>query len=152
MIRDATQDDLPRLRALQEAALEEPWPQLLALAVREGGPCALVSATSDGTPVGYALAVAGGPDDPGSREGADQAVAYIAEIAVAPAHRREGRASALLEAVADRFADRDAVRLTARADDESALAFYRANGFEAVSTIADHYQDETDGVLLGRRP
>jgi len=154
--REATPADLPRLRALQ-GHLAAPWPDLLDVAVDDtpaGGPLALVAEAGRagpadaGEPVGYALVV---PDDPETDDGtADSARGvYIAELVVAPDHRREGHGSTLLDALAARFSGYDRLRLTTRADDERALAFYRATGFRVLDDLPDHYE-AGDGLLLGR--
>lgn len=155
-IREATHADLPRLRALQ-AHLAAPWPDLLDVAVDDtpaGGPLALVVETGragsadTGGPVGYVLVV---PDDPETDDSTADSTrgVYVAELVVAPDHRREGHGSTLLDALASRFPGYDRLRLTARADDERALAFYRANGFRVLEDLPDHYED-ADGLLLVR--
>ncbi|PSQ11980.1 N-acetyltransferase [Halobacteriales archaeon QS_5_70_15] len=153
-VREARPDDLPRLSAVRAASLREAPPLLLEVAVRGAG-LVLVAAepgAADATdvtgaptatradPVGYALAM---------RDGEGEA-AYLAELAVAPARRRRGHGSALLSALLDRLADHDELRLTARADDDRARAFYEAAGFEPRRELPDHYGDG-DGVLYGRR-
>jgi ribosomal-protein-alanine N-acetyltransferase len=80
----------------------------------------------------------------------ERAVAYLAELAVAPGHRRRGHGSALLSAVLDRLADHDELRLTTRAADDRARAFYEAAGFERLRRLPGHYADG-DGLLYGRR-
>jgi len=136
MIREATSADLPALLAIQGATLSEPWPGLLRASI-DGPSLVLVDAGPDGEPLGYALVVQ-----------ADE-VAYIAELAVAPAAQDEGRGSQLLDALLDRLRSEGAgtVRLTARADDQGLHAFYADHGFAVRERIPDHYEDG-DGVLL----
>ncbi|MFB6143293.1 MAG: GNAT family N-acetyltransferase [Halorientalis sp.] len=139
MIRAARPADLPRLRAIQLATLAEPWDGLLEPVI-EGPPVALVAVPDQETaPVGYAVALQG------------DGTAYLAELAVAPGHRRTGHGSALLAALDDRLADRGCarVRLTVRADDEGARAFYAAAGFTEDARLSDHYEDG-DAVVLSR--
>lgn len=152
--REARPADLPRLRALQ-GYLARPLPALLTVAVADDpsgdGPIALVTDAAGGhtaEPVGYGLALPGGPvEDVGQREG--RGCIHVAELVVAPGYRREGRGSALLDAMEETVSGRDALRLTARSDDGGALAFYRSNGFRAVGTLPEHYGDD-DGVVLVR--
>jgi ribosomal-protein-alanine N-acetyltransferase len=137
MIRLAHPDDLPRLRAVQAASLAEPWPDLLEPAIDGAG--VVVVATPDAerddsgteTPVGYAVALA------------DEESAYLAEIAVAPEHRREGWGSRLLDDLCARLAASGVGRLTltVRLDDEGARAFYDAHGFRVRSLVPEHYAD-----------
>jgi ribosomal-protein-alanine N-acetyltransferase len=140
VIRTVRPTDLPVLRAIQATALREPWPDLLATAATgRGGPLALVAIDARSPPVGYALAVPG------------ESTAYLAELAVAPGRRGEGRGSALLSAVTDRLADAgcETVWLTARADDRRTLSFYRERGFTVRERLPGHYADG-DGVELVR--
>ncbi|MFC7228176.1 GNAT family N-acetyltransferase [Salinirubellus salinus] len=143
MIRDATDADLPRLETIRAVALPDSSARLLAFGVR-GPAVALVAVeTPARSPVGYALVL---PDEAGR-------VAYLAELAVAPGHRRRGHGRALLEAAARRVADHDRLELTTRAADDRARAFYRDAGFDLVERLPAHYEtaDRTqDGVRLGR--
>ncbi len=136
MIREAKSGDYPALRAIQESALSDPWPDLLELGV-DGPPLVLVLATE--RPIAYALVV---PDD---------AVAYVAEFAVAPPRQGQGHGSKLMAALLDRLREDgvETVRLTARADDERARSFYATFGFDVVDEVPDHY-DDGDGVVLAR--
>ena len=138
MIRPAVPADEPRLRAIQSAALDDPWPELLGVAV-DGTPRVLVVDEGEG-PLGYTLTV---PDRP---------VAYVAEVAVAPGSQGTGRGSQLLGTLLDRLrADGfDTVRLTARADDERARSFYDGFDFAVVDDLPGHYSDGGDGVVLAR--
>jgi ribosomal-protein-alanine N-acetyltransferase len=124
------------LRRIQTAALSDPWPELLELSLGEPS-LVLVRETDD--PVGYALVVPDGD------------VAYLAELAVAPAHQGVGHGTALMEALLERLADDgvETVRLTARADDERVHEFYRQFGFAVVDEVPDHY-DDADGLLFER--
>ena len=137
MIRPARPADETRLRAIQSAALDEPWQDLLAVAIK-GAPVLLVRDPGAG-PVAYALLVT------------DHPTAYLAELAVAPPAQRQGHGTALLTAVLDRvraagFAE---LRLTARADDERARSFYDDFDFTVADRLPDHF-DHGDGVLLVR--
>ena len=138
MIRPAVPADEPRLRAIQSAALDDPWPELLDVAV-DGDPGVLVVDESEG-PVAYALTV---PDHP---------VAYVAELAVAPAMQGQGHGSRLLGTLLDELRDGgfEEVRLTARADDERVRSFYDRFGFGVEDDLPDHYGDGGAGVLLVR--
>jgi ribosomal-protein-alanine N-acetyltransferase len=139
VIRPATPEDRAALRAIQEAALAHPSPDLLAAGLA-GPPLLVVSEGADGL-VGYVLAVL-----------ADEE-AYLAELAVAPAHQREGHGSALLAAALDACRDRgvERLRLTARADAAGARAFYREHGFTVVEELPEFYADG-DAVAMARPP
>ena len=138
MIRPARPTDESRLRAIQSAALDDPWPELLDVAV-EGAPQVLVADEGKG-PIAYTLTV---PDHP---------VAYVAELAVAPGLQGQGYGSELFETLLDdlREEEFEEVRLTARADDDRVRSFYDGFGFDVEADLPDHYDDGGAGVLLVR--
>lgn len=151
MTRLARPDDLPRLHAIQTVSLAEPWPDLLEPAIDGAGVVVVATAGADGQgadasesepdePVGYAVAL---PD-------ADRA--YIPEIAVAPAHRRAGHGSQLLDELFARLSAEgiEQVTLTVRLGDEDARAFYDAHGFRVRSLVPEHFADG-DALRLTRR-
>ena len=139
MIRPARTADLPHLRAIQTASLAEPWDGLLEPAI-DGPPVVFVVTDEADQPRGYAVAI---PQD---------TVAYLAELAVAPGYRGDGRGSRLLASLCDRLAADgfEALELTVRADDERARDFYDTNGFVEQERLPDHYEDG-DGLLLARQ-
>ncbi|WP_115862987.1 GNAT family N-acetyltransferase [Halorussus litoreus] len=137
MIRDATVEDGDRLRDLQ-TNLREPNPPLLDYAV-EGPPVVLVS-TASNTPVGYLVAFHDGE------------TGYVAEITVAPTHRREGRARRLLVAAFDRLRSKGCseIRLTVHPENGPARQLYDSLGFEEVGRENEYYEDGSEGIALGR--
>lgn len=148
-IREARPADASVINAIQCESLAAPWPELLDVALSAASsPSApelawCLVANSEGKLVGYALGIDG-----------DQC--YLAEIAVDPNHRREGYASALLEAVIDRT-DCEEIWLTARVGDSDARAFYEHHGFQVIERLPGHFErkDDTngvrDGLLLSKR-
>ena len=134
-IRPGRPADRPALAPAQ-AALADPAPDLLAAMLEAEGPgFVLVAVAPD--PVGYLAAIPG-------------PAVYVPELAVRPDRQREGHGSALLAALVSRHPDRE-VRLTVAADDETARAFYRAQGFEVVERLPDRF-DDRDGLALRRPP
>jgi ribosomal-protein-alanine N-acetyltransferase len=160
-VRPARPADAPALRRLQ-SHLREPSPDLLAAAVDAlDGPlpspfdCRVVVAGGGGrededwdgdggetagsdalasTPVGYLLAVAGEPT-------------HVAELVVAPAHRRAGHGRALLASlVADRPAG-TRVTLTVAPGNDAARALYGTLGFAVVDEEPDAF-DDGPGLVL----
>lgn len=129
MIRPATGADLPALYALQ-SQLDRPSPELLERCV-EGVGIVLVS-TADGRPVGYLLAI----DGPNA--------IHAAELTVEPDHRREGRASTLLDRLLSRATrtNRNRVTLAVHPENEAARRCYRDLGFEVEERRAEFYGDE----------
>jgi ribosomal-protein-alanine N-acetyltransferase len=132
-VRPARPDDGPALARLQ-SHLAEPSPALLAGALDATGvdglaaATVLVSTADCDDPVGYLLAVPG------------DGTAYVAELVVAPAHRRNGRASALLEACAA-AADADRLTVTVAPGNEAARSLYERRGFERVRRLPDFFAD-----------
>jgi ribosomal-protein-alanine N-acetyltransferase len=132
-VRAARPTDADRIRELQ-SFLRQPNPDLLEYGLAVGS--ALVSA-ADGRPVGYLL-----PVDAPSRPGV-----HVAELAVDPDHRREGRARGLLSAVIGEATG--PVTLQAHPDNDAALALYDGLGFAVVDRRADAYADG-DALVLRR--
>lgn len=137
MIRPARPADRERLRDLQ-TNLREPNPPLLDYAV-EGPPVVLVS-TASNIPVGYLVAFHDGE------------TGYVAEIAVGPTHRREGRARRLLSTAFDRLRSEGCseIRLTVHPESEAARRLYDSLGFEEVGREEDFYEDGSDAITMGR--
>lgn len=121
-VRPARPGDRPAVAALQRR-LPEPAPELLAPAA--GGEL-LVSTVETGV-VGYLLWFPGEP-------------AYVAELAVAPEHRDEGRGTALFRALFERLPVGHAVTLRVAAENEGAIRLYRRLGFERTATLPAAYE------------
>lgn len=136
-IRNGEPGDLDRLREIQQAALDEPWEQLLATAA--DGPLSLI-VLAEPEPVGYAILIPGPDGD-----------VYVPELAIDPARHREGLGTTLLQGLCETVADDgyDRVQLTAQASDDGAQQFYRENGFEAVERLPDEYESG-DGIRFVR--
>jgi [ribosomal protein S18]-alanine N-acetyltransferase len=92
----------------------------------------------DGTVVGYAVASYAGD------------IAELQRIGVAPAMRRTGVASALLDEVVAEGPATGANRLLleVRDDNAGALAFYAARGFIEIDRRPGYYRDGTTAVVL----
>ena len=152
-VRDARPADREPLLALQRS-LPRPNPDLLRAALDDVGRV-LVSTAAD-VPVGYLLALGrtAAPDDPSDRRAAvdatgDQTGAYVAELAVAPAHRREGRATGLLAALRDDL-EGGWVTLTVAPDNEPARRCYEADGFRELRREPAFF-DGDPALVMGRR-
>ena len=138
MIRAARPADAPTLARLQ-TLLPEPSPGLLESALDDDAmtpATALVSTANADTPVAYLLAV---PGD----------AVYVAELVVAPNHRREGRARALLDACAGRAGPDATLTVTVAPGNEAARSCYRACGFEEDGRVPDFF-DGGDAVQYRR--
>ena len=136
-VRRGRPADLPALRRLQ-SALREPSPQLLGHALAPGGGAGasvFVSTAAD-RPVGYLLAV----------DGED---VHVAELVVAPDHRRQGRADELLGTLLAAVADGRRITLLVAPDNAPALSLYRSRGFERAGRREAFYDGEP-ALLLAR--
>ena len=143
MIRAATPADVDAVARLEAESLGiDAWSRAL---VEDGITGALPTihylvAEDDGEVTAYAVA---------------SIVADIAElqrIAVAPAARRRGIATALLAEVVDRARKSKADRLLVevRETNEEALAFYAASGFVEVDRRPRYYRDGATAVVMRR--
>ncbi|PSQ23171.1 N-acetyltransferase [Halobacteriales archaeon QS_9_67_17] len=142
-VRPVTPADAPAVRALQEV-LDHRAPRLLDAALDANtavGEVLVVETDGDGI-VGYALAVPGATN-------ADPTTVYLAELAVAPPARRAGHATALVEAVAARYAGYDELRVVVAVDDAAARSFYDTTGFRDRALLPDRF-DGDGGRLLVR--
>jgi len=123
-VREVRGSDAAALGTLQ-SYLERPSPGLLQFGLASGS----ILVTVDGVdePVGYLLYVRGD-------------ATHVAELVVAPARRREGRARALLGALFERVDGR--VTVAVAPDNDPALACYRALGFEHDARLPTFYDGE----------
>ncbi|HEU4811336.1 MAG TPA: ribosomal protein S18-alanine N-acetyltransferase [Nocardioides sp.] len=141
MIRSAATGDVPAIADLELDNLGiDAWSEgLIAEGVSGLLPTVrYLVAEVDGEVVGYAAA---------------SIVADIAElqrIAVDPGHRRRGLAAGLLDAVTGLAREEDAERLLleVREDNDGALAFYAASGFEEIDRRRRYYRDGATAVVL----
>jgi len=142
-VRPATAADLAAVVRLEREGLGvDAWSEgLIAEGIAGALPTiSYLVAEVDGRVVGHAVA---------------SVVADLAElqrIAVDPAHRRTGLASALLDAVVALARDGGAERvlLEVREDNAGALAFYAARGFAEIDRRPRYYRDGTTAVVMQR--
>jgi ribosomal-protein-alanine N-acetyltransferase len=144
VIRPAATADVDAVVELEQTCLgDDAWSRGL---VQQGIADALPTvsylvAELDGTVVGHAVTSAAGED------------AELQRIAVAPAHRRAGIASALLAEVERRAQEQGATRLLleVREDNATAAAFYETRGFAEVGRRRGYYRDGAAAVVLGKK-
>ncbi|WP_410766654.1 GNAT family N-acetyltransferase [Haloferax sp. DFSO60] len=130
-VRRASPDERARLSSLQKL-LSHPSSDLLDSWPTVG--TVLVSVDSDDAPVGYLLAIGD----------------HLAELAVAPGFRREGRGTDLIDAY---HAQRPDSQLTLFVYPENAVAraCYESLGFEVDGRVADAFAGE-EGIRMIRQP
>lgn len=143
-IRVATPDDLEALVDLEEVCEgTAAWSRALI----EEGVAGRLPSTS------WLIATAEAPDEPPAGYAVLAVVDDVAElqrIGVAPARRRTGIASALLDEVLARGTVLGATRilLEVREDNDPALALYAAAGFTEIARRARYYPDGTTAVVM----
>jgi ribosomal-protein-alanine N-acetyltransferase len=142
-VEEATAGDLPAIAALEVTCLgDDAWSEgLLAEGVTGGLPTiSYLVARGPAGVVGHAVASYAGD------------VAELQRITVDPAERRQGIATALLDAVVARAAraGADGLLLEVREDNDVALAFYAARGFGEVDRRRRYYRDGATAVVLRR--
>ncbi|MEN3283681.1 MAG: [ribosomal protein S18]-alanine N-acetyltransferase [Solirubrobacteraceae bacterium] len=141
-IRRLTYADLPQVIAIERRAFPTPWS--LAMFVLElskpGGVC--LAARRDGGLAGYLIC---------SRY---DTVWHIMNIAVDPARRRTGVATALLLELFERVGDDNArFTLEVRTSNASAIDLYERFGFRTAGTRRRYYQDNgEDALIMWRTP
>lgn len=141
-IRRLTYSDLPQVVAIERRAFPTPWS--LAMFVLElskpSGVC--LAGLRDGELVGYVIC---------SRY---DTVWHVMNVAVDPALRRRGIASALLGALLAEIDDGTAqVTLEVRPTNREAIALYERFGFRSAGTRPRYYQDNgEDALIMWRTP
>lgn len=141
IVESATSEDLAAVLSLERDCLgADAWTEpLLAGAVSGELPTVVALVVRDGDEVvGHAVASYAGD------------VAELQRIAVRPASRRTGRASALLEEVLRRArrTGADGILLEVRPDNAGAIAFYAASGFAEVDRRPRYYRDGSEAVVM----
>lgn len=86
------------------------------------------------------------------RGGKTRPWAELVSVAVDPANRQKGTASALLESTLRRLRRRGVGRLylVVRVNNRPAQAFYEKYGFLRVRVDHGYYEDGSDGIVMGR--
>ena len=78
--------------------------------------------------------------------------AELVSVAVDPAHRGRGAATALMDSTLRRLRLRGVARLSlmVRVTNRQALAFYEKYGFHKVRIVRGYYEDKADGFLMAK--
>ena len=132
------EEHIAAIAALERECFSSPWSED-ALRAQLGRPSAVFLTACQGEEVlGYL--------------GMDRVLdeGYIANVAVFPAHRREGVASALLSALIA-YGEREGMSfltLEVRPSNLGARALYQAHGFQPVGERKNFYQNPAEDALL----
>lgn len=134
-IRKASEEDVPRLAEIDRICIPQPWSEKLLL---EALPQDLILlAEADGSVAGF-VEISKVLDE-----------ANINSLAVLPKFRRIGIAKALvLEAKRILIPEITRLTLEVRSQNLSAVALYKAMGFETDGIRKNFYHDPTDDAIL----
>jgi ribosomal-protein-alanine N-acetyltransferase len=141
LVRPASLVDLERITWLETTCFADPWPApLLRGEFVHPGAVLLVAGSDIDAPGGYACLRLGGGE------------AELLRVAVAPAARRQGLATALITSGLARVGRAGARRchLEVRVDNAPARAVYERLGFTATGTRPRYYRDGTDALIYSR--
>jgi [ribosomal protein S18]-alanine N-acetyltransferase len=139
-VRLSLPDDLRRLAELERSGFAEPWPEkVLEAEIRLPAALVLSAVDDEETVRGYAC----------FRVGVGEA--ELLRVAVDPAFRRQGVASALLLDGLERLRRQGGIGscfLEVRTGNEPAIAAYRALGFTPVGLRRAYYRDGSDALVF----
>ena len=138
VIRDACEEDIPALEALEEQCFSMPWTREQLMSQLTDDRHRFLVAESGGALVGYI----------GMMFVLDEG--YISNVAAAPPARRQGVASALISALIRQAEELSLtfVTLEVRQSNEPAKALYAKHGFVAVGTRKNYYERPTEDAVL----
>jgi ribosomal-protein-alanine N-acetyltransferase len=130
--------DLNAVRKLEEVSFPvDAWPLIEMIGVLSLPSMERWKAVIDGKLVGFVAA------DIRKR----QDLAWIATIAVHPDYRGRGIGAALMEKV-EGLVGMPAMRLSARASNDAAIALYKKRGYEKIAIWPRYYQGDEDAVVM----
>ena len=137
-VRPMTEADLPAVLAIEGRCFPDPWSEGVFRSALGDELSLWLAAEKDGILAGYA----------GMQAVLDEG--YIDNVAVDPACRRQGVASALLTAMIEE-SKRRALRflsLEVRAGNEGAIALYASFGFETIGRRKGYYLKPPEDALI----
>lgn len=134
----ATLRDLGPLRRIEQACfLKDAWPLLDLLAVLTWPEVVRLKAVEDGQMIGF---IAGDPR-PSDHQ------AWIATVGVLPEYQRRGIGRALLRECEQRLTQ-PRIRLCVRVSNESAIHLYQQEGYLAMDTWREYYNDKENALVM----
>lgn len=141
-ILPATLRDLGPLRRIEQACfLKDAWPLLDLIAVLTWPEVVRLKAVEDGQMIGF---IAGDPRP-------SEHLAWIATISVLPEYQRRGTGRALLRECENRLT-LPRIRLCVRVSNESAIRLYQHEGYLAMDTWREYYNDKENALVMEKIP
>ena len=137
-VRPMTEADLPAVLAMEARCFPDPWSEGVFRSALRDENSLWLAAETEGVLVGYA----------GMQWVLDEG--YIDNLAVDPAFRRQGAASALLDSMIAEGKKRSLrfLSLEVRAGNNGAIALYAAFGFETVGRRKGYYLRPPEDALI----
>jgi len=130
--------DLGSLRRIEHACFpKDAWPLLDLLAVLTWPEVVRLKAVEDGQMIGF---IAGDPRP-------FEQMAWIATVSVLPEYQRRGIGRALLRECEKRLTQ-PRIRLCVRVSNESAIHLYQQEGYYAMDTWREYYNDKENGLVM----
>jgi len=130
--------DLGSLRRVELACfLKDAWPLLDLIAVLTWPEVVRLKAVRDGQMVGF---IAGDPHP-------SEQMAWIATVGVLPEYQRRGIGRALLRECEARLTQAR-IRLCVRISNEAAIRLYQQEGYLAMDTWREYYNDNENALVM----
>lgn len=138
IIRDACKEDIPAIEELERQCFSMPWTAEQLCGQLPDGQHQFLAAFGGGELLGYV----------GMMYVLDEG--YISNVATAPAARRQGVGSALIQALLEKAGGLSLsfVTLEVRRSNEPARALYEKHGFRPVGLRKNYYQRPTEDAVL----
>jgi ribosomal protein S18 acetylase RimI-like enzyme len=137
-ILPATIRDLGPLRHVEQACFpKDAWPLLDLLAVLTWPDVIRLKAVETGQMVGF---IAGDPRP-------SENLAWIATIGVLPEYQRRGIGRALLQNCEKKL-PQPRIRLCVRVSNEGAIEMYKQEGYLAIDTWREYYNDKENALVM----
>ena len=137
-ILPATLRDLGPLRHIEQACfLKDAWPLLDLLAVLTWPEVVRLKAVEDSQMIGF---IAGDPRP-------SEQLAWISTVGVLPEYQRRGIGRALLRECEQRLTQ-PRIRLCVRVSNESAIRLYQQEGYLAMDTWREYYNDKENALVM----
>lgn len=130
--------DLGSLRRVEHACfLKDAWPLLDLIAVLTWPEIVRLKAVEEGQMIGF---IAGDPSP-------SEQLAWISTVGVLPEYQRRGIGRSLLRECEKRLTQ-PRIRLCVRVSNESAIHLYQQEGYLAVDTWREYYNDKENALLM----